>query len=172
MWRLRRGKIRPPDSPINSTKRERVSDKPKPRFPPCRPSVPAQGQQLAAVCPPGGVATIPSTITIQETVVYIHTQRAEGEPHLAHYVFLKKVPLVLGGDAGESSGIYYDSMKRVPPLYSFTKRGLRSGRMRGWPLDTMAGMFAWGVHQPNSTRRTLRAILASGGQTHGARLDP
>lgn len=51
-----------------------------------------------------------------------NSQRGEDEATLAHSDFLKKVPLVLGKDAGKFSSIYKDSMNRDKPCYTFPKR--------------------------------------------------
>lgn len=62
------------------------------------------------------------TMTSLELVDYINSQRAEGDATLAHSDFLKKVPQVLGKDAGNFSSIYLDSMNREKPCYHFPKR--------------------------------------------------
>lgn len=62
------------------------------------------------------------TMTSLELVQFINNQRDEGEPILAHSDFLKKVPQVLGEDAGNFSSIYLDSMNREKPCYTFPKR--------------------------------------------------
>ena len=62
------------------------------------------------------------TMTSLELVDYINSQRKEGDATLAHSDFLKKVPQVLGKDAGNFSSIYLDSMNREKPCYHFPKR--------------------------------------------------
>jgi len=62
------------------------------------------------------------TMTSLELVDFINNQRKEGEAVLAHSDFLKKVPVVLGGDAGKFSSIYLDSINRQKPCYRFPKR--------------------------------------------------
>lgn len=72
------------------------------------------------------IATLNPEITMSslEMVDYINAERAlaEGEAVLAHADFLKKVPQVLGKDAGNFSGIYLDSMNRQKPCFNFPKR--------------------------------------------------
>lgn len=62
------------------------------------------------------------TMTSLELVDYINSQRGQDEAQLSHSDFLKKVPLVLGKDAGNFSSIYKDSMNRDKPCYRFPKR--------------------------------------------------
>lgn len=62
------------------------------------------------------------TMSSLEMVEYINSTRAEGEAKLAHSDFLKKVPMVLGEDAGKFSRIYQDSMNRSKPCYHLPKR--------------------------------------------------
>lgn len=62
------------------------------------------------------------TMTSLELVEFINSQRKEDEALLAHSDFLKKVPAVLGKDAGNFSSIYLDSMNRQKPCYRFPKR--------------------------------------------------
>lgn len=64
----------------------------------------------------------PVSMTSVELVDYINSERAEGESKLEHSDFLKKVPQVLGKDAGNFSSIYFDSMNRQKPCYTFPKR--------------------------------------------------
>ncbi len=73
-------------------------------------------------------------MTSVELVEYINSEREElanasgvafpskGFAKLEHSDFLKKVPEVLGADAGKISGIYRDSMNREKPCYHFQKR--------------------------------------------------
>jgi hypothetical protein len=70
------------------------------------------------------LAKIDNTVTMTslELVQFINNQRDEGAPELAHSDFLKKVPMVLGKDAGNFSSIYLDSMNREKPCYKFPKR--------------------------------------------------
>ena len=68
------------------------------------------------------IAMSVATMTSLELVDFINNQRGEGEATLAHSDFLKKVLLVLGGDAGKFSAIYLDSMNREKPCYRFPKR--------------------------------------------------
>lgn len=62
------------------------------------------------------------TMTSLELVQFINNQRDVGASELAHSDFLKKVPQVLGKDAGNFSSIYLDSMNREKPCYRFPKR--------------------------------------------------
>lgn len=65
------------------------------------------------------------TMTSLEIVDFINDYRVKNESNpvqLQHSDFLKKVPLVLGGDAGKFSSIYKDSMNRTKPCYRFQKR--------------------------------------------------
>ena len=62
------------------------------------------------------------TMTSLELVDYINSQRESEAAELAHSDFLKKVPQVLGKDAGNFSSIYLDSMNRQKPCYTFPKR--------------------------------------------------
>lgn len=62
------------------------------------------------------------TMTSLELVDYINSQREAEAAELAHSDFLKKVPQVLGKDAGNFSSIYLDSMNRQKPCYAFPKR--------------------------------------------------
>lgn len=62
------------------------------------------------------------TMTSLELVDYINSERGTSAPVLAHSDFLKKVPIVLGKDAGKFSCIYKDSMNREKPCYRFPKR--------------------------------------------------
>lgn len=68
------------------------------------------------------IANTTVTMTSLELVDYINASRKEGEAKLAHSDFLKKVPQVLGKDAGNFSSIYLDSMNREKPCYRFPKR--------------------------------------------------
>lgn len=61
-------------------------------------------------------------MTSPELVQFINNQREAGAAELAHSDFLKKVPQVLGKDAGNFSSIYLDSMNREKPCYRFHKR--------------------------------------------------
>ena len=62
------------------------------------------------------------TMTSLEMVEFINGQRGSNHAKLTHSDFLKKVPLVLGKDAGNFSSIYKDSMNRDKPCYTFPKR--------------------------------------------------
>lgn len=68
------------------------------------------------------------TMSSLELVVFINKHRDEmatmDKPYiqLQHSDFLKKVPLVLGEDAGKFSSIYKDGANRDKPCYSFPKR--------------------------------------------------
>jgi hypothetical protein len=62
------------------------------------------------------------TMSSLELVEFINSQRRPGEATLAHSDLLKKVQQVLGGDAGNFSGIYRDSINREQPCYRFPKR--------------------------------------------------
>lgn len=68
------------------------------------------------------------TMSSLELVVFINKHRDEtataDKPYiqLQHSDFLKKVPLVLGEDAGKFSSIYKDGSNRDKPCYSFPKR--------------------------------------------------
>lgn len=63
------------------------------------------------------------TMTSLEMVDFINSQRKEGEAELAHYDFLKKVPVVLGeAVAGNFSGYYKASNGKQNPCYNFPKR--------------------------------------------------
>jgi phage antirepressor YoqD-like protein len=68
--------------------------------------------------------TDPTVVTMNslELVAYINSQRAEGEAELAHYDFLKKVPLVLKGGEGKFSASYKSSQNKELPCYQFPKR--------------------------------------------------
>ena len=67
-----------------------------------------------------GGATI--TMTSLELVQFINNQRDVGSPELAHSDFLKKVPQVLGGDAGNFSSVYLGGNGQERPCYNFPKR--------------------------------------------------
>ncbi|MFW1767129.1 phage antirepressor KilAC domain-containing protein [Acinetobacter bereziniae] len=68
------------------------------------------------------------TMSSLELVVFINKHREEtataDKPYiqLQHSDFLKKVPLVLGEDAGKFSSTYKDGSNRDKPCYSFPKR--------------------------------------------------
>ena len=68
------------------------------------------------------------TMSSPNLVDYINTHRKEvataEKPYveLSHSDFLKKVPLVLGKDAGNFSSIYKDSLNREKPCFRFPKR--------------------------------------------------
>lgn len=65
------------------------------------PRAPPRFQHKVTSWPPcatGRTATAPSTMTSRKMMDCISAQRAEDRPHLAHFDFLNKVPLVLGGD--------------------------------------------------------------------------
>jgi phage antirepressor YoqD-like protein len=62
------------------------------------------------------------TMTSLELVEYINSQREAGSSELAHSDFLKKVPLVLGGGAGNFSFTYRDVQNKERPCYRFQKR--------------------------------------------------
>lgn len=70
------------------------------------------------------------TMTSLEIVEFINLHRVaefeanqcNGLAKLGHNDFLKKVPEVLGKDAGNFSHIYFDSMNRKQPAYKFPKR--------------------------------------------------
>lgn len=68
------------------------------------------------------------TMVSLELVDYINAHRKEvatiEKPYveLSHSDFLKKVPLVLGKDAGNFSSIYKDSLNREKPCFRFPKR--------------------------------------------------
>ena len=65
------------------------------------------------------------TMSSLEIVDFVNEYRAKNENNpvqLQHSDFLKKVPLVLGKDAGNFSSIYKDSMNREKPCYRFPKR--------------------------------------------------
>lgn len=68
------------------------------------------------------------TMTSLELVDYINAHRQSvatiEKPYvgLSHSDFLKKVPLVLGKDAGNFSSIYKDSLNREKPCFRFPKR--------------------------------------------------
>lgn len=64
----------------------------------------------------------PVTMTSLELVQFINNQRAVGAPELAHSDFLKKVPQVLGGDAGKFSSVYLGGNGQERPCYNFPKR--------------------------------------------------
>jgi len=57
-----------------------------------------------------------------ELVKFINASRKPGEGVLTHDNFLKKVSVVLGGDAVKFNGIYQDSMNRSRPCFRFPKR--------------------------------------------------
>ena len=64
------------------------------------------------------------TMSSLELVEFINAEReVQGNTtKLQHPDFLKKVPQVLGKDAGNFSSIYLDSMNREKPCYRFPKR--------------------------------------------------
>lgn len=62
------------------------------------------------------------TMTSLELVDFINGERGEGEAILAHSDFLKKVPQVLGGGAGNFSFTYRDVQNKERPCYRFPKR--------------------------------------------------
>jgi hypothetical protein len=62
-------------------------------------------------------------VTSLELVEFINSQRGEGESTLAHSDFLKKVPQVLGGGAGNFSDTYrHPQNGQTYPCYRFPKR--------------------------------------------------
>lgn len=68
-------------------------------------------------------STSVATMTSLELVEFINSQRGEGEAPLAHYDFLKKVPIVLGEEvAGKFSCYYKASNGKQNPMYRFPKR--------------------------------------------------
>lgn len=62
------------------------------------------------------------TMTSLELVQFINNQRESGAAELAHSDFLKKVPQVLGGDAGKFSSVYLGGNGQERPCYVFPKR--------------------------------------------------
>lgn len=63
------------------------------------------------------------TMTSLELVDFINLERrATGEAHLAHYDFLKKVPMVLKGGEGNFSSSYKSAQNKDLPCYVFPKR--------------------------------------------------
>ncbi len=57
-----------------------------------------------------------------ELVDFINASRLPGEAKLEHYDLLKKVPQVLGTDAGKFSGVYKGGNGQQNPCYYFPKR--------------------------------------------------
>jgi hypothetical protein len=55
-------------------------------------------------------------------VSYINSTRKAGDAKVEHYDFLKKVPQVLGGGAGNFSGSYKSLQNKAMPMYNFPKR--------------------------------------------------
>lgn len=65
----------------------------------------------------------PITMTSLELVQFINNQRGVGAAELAHSDFLKKVPQVLGGGAGNFSDTYVHPQNgQTYPCYKFPKR--------------------------------------------------
>lgn len=64
----------------------------------------------------------PVTMSSLELVQFINNQRDVGAAELAHSDFLKKVPQVLGGDAGNFSSVYLGGNGQERPCYCFPKR--------------------------------------------------
>lgn len=62
------------------------------------------------------------TMTSLDLVQFINNQREAGAAELAHSDFLKKVPQVLGGDAGKFSSVYLGGNGQERPCYVFPKR--------------------------------------------------
>ena len=80
-----------------------------------------------------------------EMVSYINSTRKPGAALVPHSDFLKKVPQVLGGDAGNFSSIYFDSMNRQKPCYNFPKREAMLMAM-SYSYELQAQIFdAWEV---------------------------
>jgi len=68
------------------------------------------------------IVEMPVTMTSLELVDFINSVRGEGKAVLDHADFMKKVPKVLGEDAGKFSDIYRDSINRYQKSYRFPKR--------------------------------------------------
>lgn len=62
------------------------------------------------------------TMTSLELVAFINGQRGQHDAELAHSDFLKKVPLVLGVDAGKFSSVYLGGNGQERPCYKLPKR--------------------------------------------------
>ena len=62
------------------------------------------------------------TMTSLELVDFINGQRQPGEAVLRHADFLKKVPLVLNGDAVNFYSVYLGGNGQQRPMYAFPKR--------------------------------------------------
>ena len=62
------------------------------------------------------------TMSSLEMVSYINSTRKAGDAKVEHYDLLKKVPVVLGGGAGNFSGSYQSLQNKTMPMYNFPKR--------------------------------------------------
>lgn len=102
------------------------------------------------------------TMTSLELVDFINSQRGSGAAELAHSDFLKKVPQVLGGDAGKFSSVYMGGNGQERPCYKFPKREACLMAM-SYSYDLQAKVFdrmtALEAQQAPQVPRTLAQAL-------------